>query len=500
MTRDRFFKSMATLGLALTYDDVRLRTGPSTVPAHEVALGSRFSRHVPLKRPIISAAMDTVTTSDMAIAMAMSGGLGVIHAALPPADQAREVKRVKFFLNGQVEKPITVRDDDMLQEVQRMRREMGFKFHSFPVVDRRQRLVGLLTKNDFLRCRDHSQTVRSVMTPDVMSAPPDTDLDQAYRIMMKNKQVTVLPLVDDSQHVTGLYLLSDVIRVKHGSSSLHNVDDANRLRVAAAVGTDQEALERVELMHRRLDAVVVDTARGDSRYAFDTLKAIKQKYPDLDVVVGNISEGASARLLAKAGADGIKVGQGPGSICTTRVETGIGCPQVTAVYECAKAVADLDVPVCADGGVSNRGDIPIAIGAGASSVMLGNMLAGTKEAPGAVYMDEAGSMVKDYRGMGSNAAMRDSHTARRRYGGQDGQPVITEGIEGTVPYQGAVDEVMTQYAIALARSLEYCGRASVEEHRQKARFYRITGAGYRESRPHDVATPGRQSLRGPSAA
>lgn len=370
LDKSQFFKVMADQGLALTYDDVRLETGHSDVGAQAADTASRFSKNIGLKTPLLSAAMDTVTTSEMAIALARWGGLGVIHAGLTPDEQLQEVQKVK-------------------------------------------------------------------------NAPVD-DLDKS------------------------------------------NVDDQGQLRTAAAVSTDESALERLALLKGNLDVVVIDTAQGDSDYAFSTLAKIKEAYPDIDVVVGNISSAASARELAEAGADGLKVGQGPGSICTTRTETGIGAPQVTAVFECVQAVKDFDIPICADGGITNPGDISIAIAAGASSVMIGGGFAGTDESPGEVITDN-GRQVKFYRGMGSPSAMRDSAASRKRYGADttQGRP-LSEGVESHVPYQGSVEDILDRYLKALRKSMSYVGSHSIASHQEKARFFRITNAGLRESHPHDV--------------
>ena len=498
MKKEKFFKRMAKQGLALTFDDVRLLTGPSTMPARLIPLESRFTRNVAVKVPIVSAAMDTVTTAEMAIAMAMAGGIGVIHTAMTPEKQAKEVKRVKLFLNGKVEKPITVPEDWTLEQVENLRREKSFTFHSFPVVNANNKLVGLVTRKDFQRCPDLSRTVESVMATEIMSASTGTKLDKAYTIMMGHKHVTVLPLVNRKQEVTGLYLLSDVLRVKHDSSQRYNVDKESRLITAAAVGTSvEDALERIALMREHLNVVVVDSAQGDSEYALTTIKAIKESFADLDVMAGNISRGSSAVLLAKHGVDGIKVGQGPGAACITRPETGIGTPQVTAVYRGVKALkkAGIDVPICADGGITTRGDVSIALGAGAHSVMIGGMLAGTKEAPGQVYMDEAGNMVQAYRGMGSKEALENNPASRERYGAEEGQTISPEGEAGTVAYRGTVVEVMEQLAFKLARSLDYCGMSSIEEHRRKAQFDLITHAGKRESGIHNMTPTGRTAVR-----
>jgi len=481
-----FFDNMERQGVALTYDDVRLKTGHSVVPPTEVALSSHFSRNVPLNLPIVSSAMDTVTEWPLAVEIAKLGGLGIIHRGLEPQEQASHVKRVKFFLNGLIDQPVVVKADDTVESVELQRQDSGWPFHSFPVVDEANKLVGLMTRNDFDLNNDPRQRVKDVMTKNLITAPEETTLEEAYDIMSREKK-KILPLVTPKGELAGLYVFSDVARIKRGSSSDYNVDGDGRLRVGAAVGTGAEALERVKLMAHRVDVIVIDTAHGDSEPVYETLKAIKKAYPKLDVVVGNVSEGSSAKRLAEAGADGIKVGQGPGSICTTRVVAGIGCPQVTAIYNCVKALEGTDVPVCADGGISQSGDIPIALGAGAHCVMLGRLLAGTKEAPGQIVMHQ-GNQVKVYRGMGSLGAMMDSRGARERYGQRDtsAEKLVPEGVEGLVPYRGTLAELMVQYVGGLRAGMGYVGAADVEELRSKGDFYRITGAGVRESHPHDI--------------
>lgn len=482
-----FFGSMADQGIALTYDDVRMRTAPGNVSAGEVSLASRFSRNVELKVPVISAAMDTVTTSDMAIAVAKYGGIGVIHAGLPPEEQAEEVRRVKMHLNGLIKKPVTVRQDQSLASVLQMCEQQRFDFRTFPVVDNNGLFVGLLTQNDFDFTSDLSTKVGTAMTglADVVNASRGMTVARAYEFMKTHKKKT-LPLINKDGTVAGLYVFSDVQRLSRGNPEQYNVDSSGRLRVAAAVPTDDEAIPRVAAMRKHLDVVVVDSAQGDSKFALQTLKKLKKRFPNLDVIVGNVSEAPSAELLAKAGADGIKVGQGPGSICTTRVETGIGCPQVTAGYQCAAAVRRYGIPVCADGGISNAGDVSIAIAAGAHSVMIGNKLAGTKEAPGDVITLENGSRVKLYRGMGSPSAMRESAASRKRYGATGFGEPLAEGVESHVPYRGPVAEVLDHTVKALRKSMAYVGAKNIESHRQNTMFWRITNAGFRESHPHDV--------------
>lgn len=498
MSKKQFFSTMKAQGLALTFDDVRLEMGRSHLAAPQVSIESRFSRRVPLKVPIVSAAMDTVTTSDMAIAMAKLGGIGVIHAGLSAKEQRAEVRRVKLHLNGLIGKPITVLADSPVADVLKMCQQSKFDFRTFPVVDNKNHLVGLLTQNDFDLCEDLSLSVKDQMTPlsEVKSAPDGTTVEQAFTLMKQNKKKT-LPLVAKSGQVAGMYVLSDVLRIVRGNPEHYNLDDDGRLRVAAAVPTDSEAIERVREMAQYLDVAVIDSAQGDSDYAIETLKALvkfrDKEFPELDIVIGNISNGASALELAKAGADGIKVGQGPGSICSTRVETGSGKPQVTAVYECAEAVAGYDVPICADGGITNAGDISIAIAAGAHCVMMGGKLAGTKETPGEIIMADDRTMVKMYRGMGSPSAMRDSAASRKRYGSNDGTKPLPEGVEAYVPYQGPVADVMHHYILALRKSMGYVGSATIDEHRTNTGFWRVTNAGMKESRPHDVTIISRAS-------
>ena len=487
LPKDRFFKRMEALELALTYDDVRLRTGHSEVMPDDCETTSLFSRNVPLLIPVASAAMDTVTEYRMAIEMAKLGGIGVIHKNLSPEKQAEHVARVKFHLNGRIDKPICVREGDTIEAILNKREDKGWTFHSLPVLDSDGKLVGILTQNDFDFCTDYSLEARHVMTQNPITGDVQTDLDTAYSTMAREKK-KVLPLVNPDGTIAGMYLYRDLKRIKTGSSPFFNIDTNGQLRVAAAIGVYDDAYERVELLvDKNVDVVVIDTAHGDSRGVIETLKEIKRRYGSLDVVAGNISEPESAKRLLEAGADGIKVGQGPGSICTTRVIAGIGCPQVTAVYECAKVAREYGVPIIADGGLRHPGDIPIAIGAGAHSVMMGSMLAVTDEAPGEiVYLQ--GRRWKAYRGMGSMGAMEGSKGSRERYGQKDTGKgkLIPEGIEGLVEYKGPLGEIMFQYVGGLKRGMGYVGAKTIEELREKADFRRFTSAGSTESHPHDV--------------
>lgn len=482
---EKFFILMERLGLAVTYDEVRLKTGYSDIDPSKVSLETRFSRQVPMKIPVVSAAMDTITESRLAIAIAKLGGIGVLHRNLTPEEQREEARRVKFHLSGMIAKPITVREDTTIEEIEQMRNKHGFSFHSFPVTDFENKLIGLLTQNDFDFCDDYSRRASEIMTRDLLTALPSTSINEAYQKMRDSKK-KVLPLVNIDGTLAGMYLFSDLMRIKSGRSDMYNVDAEGRLRVAAAVGVGEEALERVELLNGYVDAIVLDTAHGDSANVFKTLRKIKLTY-NIDVVAGNISEGESARRLVEYGADGIKVGQGPGSICTTRIVSGTGCPQVTAIYNAARALEGTGVPICADGGIKYSGDIPIAVGAGAHSVMLGNLLAGTREASGEVDF-QFGNPVKHYRGMGSLSAMESSRNSRERYRQENVSKgkLVPEGIEGVVPYVGELETVMDQYVGGLRIGMGYVGASDIEDLRQKANFYRITAAGVKESHPHGV--------------
>lgn len=487
-SKQAFFKKMEEHGLALTYDDVRVETAPSQYSASETNISSRFSRNIPLKTPFVSAAMDTVTTSDMAIAMAKLGGIGIIHAGLEPEKQAEEVRRVKLYLNGRIDNPVFVMEQETVAQVLAMCEKERYSFRTLPVVSKKGKFVGLVTHNDFDFCKDDSVAVEKIMTPksEVLYASPSTTLRQAYNTMSKAKKKT-LPLLNKDGTLAALYLFSDVARIVLDNSGQYNVDSHGRLLVGAAVPSDSEALRRVKAMRPHLDVVVIDSAQGDSKYALATLKQLKKAFPKLDVVVGNISSAKSAKALAEAGADGIKVGQGPGSICTTRIETGIGCPQVTAVYRCARAVSRYDIPICADGGIKERGDISIAFAAGAHSIMMGGMLAGTNEAPGELIRLEDGRVVKLYRGMGSAGALRDSAASRKRYGVENDAKPLAEGVESYVPYKGSVKEIVKLGIQALRKSMSYAGSGNIDQHRCNADLIRITNSGMNESRPHSVS-------------
>ncbi|SER32663.1 inosine-5'-monophosphate dehydrogenase [Faunimonas pinastri] len=489
----KFFASLSDQGLMLTYSDVRLRTTYSEVLPPDANLASRISRNVELRVPLISSPMDTVTTASMAIAMAEAGGIGVVHRGLSPEAQAKEIARVKNHLNARIEAPITVQQDETVSDVLTMRERKRYRFHSFPVLDGDGKVVGLVTGSDFDFCQNLNAPVRSIMTPlaDLTVGQPGMGPREAFDLMNRQKK-KVLLLIGENARLAGLYAFSDMKRIfarAEGQQSEFNVDAKGQLRVAAAVGVGEKALERAALLSRKhCDVFHIDTAHGDSRGVIETLKTLKAQYPDVDIIAGNVSSGDSAKRLADAGADGILVGQGPGSICTTRVIAGIGVPQVSAIYDCVRAIEGSGVPIVADGGIGNSGDMVIALAVGASTVMLGRLLAGTEEAPGETRFLN-GMQVKDYRGMGSLGAMRESSASRERYGQASVLPqkLVPEGVEGIVPYRGPVRSVLDQYLGGIRSGMGYIGARTVSELSDRAEIFRITNAGLAESHPHDIA-------------
>lgn len=487
MSKETFFQQMDHLGLALTYDDVRLKTGYAETMPHDISVESKFTRNVGLKVPIVSAAMDTVTEHELATELARLGGLGIIHRNLTHEAQAQEVMRVKKHLNAVIEDPYCVDANETIEGILRRKEEEGLSFHSFPVLDENKKLVGLLTHNDFDFCDRPTMTAREAMTQQVITAPPSTSLEEAYSILKKEKK-KVLPLVDSDGFVTGLYVFSDVQRVHSGRDSKCNLDERGQLRVGAAIGTGPDSLERAaHLIRANVDVLVIDTAHGDSKPVMDMIRELKKSNPEVDLMAGNISEPESAKRLIEAGADGIKLGQGPGSICSTRIIAGIGSPQVSAIYKCSAVANSFQIPVCADGGIRYSGDLTIAIGAGAHSVMLGSLFAGTKEAPGRrIFLN--GRQWKYYRGMGSLSAMMESRSSRERYRQEsdEAEKLIPEGVEGMVPYKGRLRDVMYQYEGGLRSGMGYVGAANIEELREKANFHRISQAGKAESHPHNI--------------
>ncbi|MBU1908706.1 MAG: IMP dehydrogenase [Verrucomicrobia bacterium] len=467
----------------LTFDDVSLVTRFADFLPTETDLSSRFSVRIRLNMPFVSAAMDTVTEARMAIAMAMLGGMGIVHRNLSAEDQARIVRTVKHHLNGLITQPVTFRVTDTLRTVRETRQARGYAFSGFPILDDTDRLAGILTSADIKFARDPDAPVTDVMTQQVITAPPGTTLPQAYDIMQRER-IGKLPLVENGK-LTGLYSYTDVRTLIQNAEPQFNRDDQHRLRVGAAIAPgDRDRVSR--LAEQQADAVVIDTAHGHSRAVLDMVRWVKNTHPALDVVAGNIATGEAARALLEAGADAVKVGIGPGSICTTRVVTGVGVPQMTAIYECARALEGR-IPVIADGGIRHSGDVPKAIAAGADSVMMGSILAGTEEGPGEKILFQ-GRQYVGYRGMGSLAAMQAGQGSRKRYSQEHVNPddLVPQGIEGMVPYAGTVQKVMTQFCGGLRLAMGYVGCRSLKEMQEQAQFVRVTPAGAAEGHAHNV--------------
>jgi len=469
----------------LTYDDVSLVTQYADfLPAH-ADISTQFTRGIRLNVPYVSAAMDTVTEADMGIAMALAGGIGMIHKNLDPMAQRTEVKRVKFYLNGFLLKARTIGPDLTIGEVEQMKREKGFRFSSFPVVDENRRLLGIVTESQFRYAESEQLRIRDIMIVDMVTARPGIGMQEAYRILLEHK-ISILPVVDDQGIFAGLYSFKDLRRIVKEKSGVECVDENYSLRAGAAVGPADH--ERVEcLMETNVDAIVVDTAHGHTKGVIDMVKWIKGRWPAQQVVAGNVGAGEGAKALADAGVDAVKVGIGPGSICTTRVISGVGVPQFSAVYECAKALRGTGVPIVADGGIKQSGDVPKALAAGASCVMMGGMLAGTDESPGERVLIRGRQYIA-YRGMGSLGAMQQRNGSADRYGqkGVESQKLVPEGIEGLVPYRGPANGVLFQFAGGLRASMGYQGCPTIADLHRRSRVVRVTSAGKREAHPHDI--------------
>lgn len=481
--------------LGLTYDDVLLVPGESDVLPHEVDTSSLLTPGIRLALPVVSAAMDTVTEARMAIALARLGGIGIVHRNLSIEDQAVEVDRVKRSQSGMIEDPVTLGAGAHVYDALDLMAK--YKVSGVPITDRDGTLVGLLTNRDLRFVDDHDQPISAVMrTPPLVTAPVGTTLDEARRILWQNR-IEKLPIVDDAGKLCGLITIKDI--TKRDDFPHATQDERGRLRVGAAVGVGADALDRCEaLVAAGVDVLIVDTAHGHSRGVLDTVKEVKSRW-QVEVVAGNIATAEAVRALVANGADAVKVGIGPGSICTTRVVAGVGVPQITAVADCAEAATELGVPVIADGGVQHTGDIAKALAAGASTVMLGSMLAGTDEAPGEVIVHQ-GERFKQYRGMGSMGAMGDrssggdeqaearSFSKDRYFQGHVDEvaKLVPEGIEGRVAYKGPVAPLIHQFAGGLRAAMGYCGTPTIDELRTESQFVRITSAALRESHPHDI--------------
>ncbi len=470
---------------ALTFNDVSMEVYYADFLPGEARTNSQFSRNISLNLPFISAAMDTVTEHRMAIAMAKLGGLGVIHKNLPPAKQAAEAAAVKHYLNGVIERPVTFQKGQKVYEIIAERSNKDYKFSGFPILDEEGRLCGLFTHRDLKFITDYNVPVESVMTTQLVTAPKGTDMTRALALMMEHK-VGKLPLVDEQGRLAGLYSLQDVRTLLDKMEPNYNRDAQHRLRVAAAVGIYEE--ERIEALVRAgTDALIVDSAHGHSKNVMETVREIKRQYPQVDVVAGNVCTTEGARAMLECGADAVKVGIGPGSICTTRVVAGVGIPQLTAIYNAYKGVGE-EIPIIADGGIAHSGDIAKALAVGASNVMMGSALAGTEECPGERILHQGRTYVI-YRGMGSLDAMRHGKGSRERYGvsAETAESrLVPQGIEGMIPFRGSVADVVNQYAGGLRFSLGYLGARTIPELQQHARFWRVSAAGLQEAHPHNV--------------
>lgn len=474
---------MSTLrpGVALTFDDVLLVPRHSSVHPRDVSTVSRLTRTIPLNIPLVSAAMDTVTEAEMAIAMARAGGIGVIHKNMAIDRQAAEVDRVKRSESGMILNPITLGPDRPVREAAALMKR--FRISGVPIVDADGRLIGILTNRDLQFERDLDQPIRRAMTSrNLVTAPVGTTLDEAERILAAHR-IEKLPVVDEGGVLRGLITVKDIFKRQQHPDA--NKDRHGRLRVAAAVGAGADLLPRAAaLVAAGCDVLVVDSAHGHSDGVLQAVDLLRQAHPDAQLVAGNVATEAGAREMVRRGADAVKVGIGPGSICTTRVVTGVGVPQITAIIDSVRGAEG--VPVIADGGVKYSGDIVKAIAAGASAVMMGSMLAGTEESPGESVLAE-GRRYKMIRGMGSLSAMQDG-SADRYF--QEGElapsKMVPEGIEGRVPYRGPVADVLYQMVGGLRSGMGYCGAADIESLQREVEFLQITSAGLRESHPHDV--------------
>ena len=466
----------------LTYDDVLLIPAYSEVLPKTVDLSTKFSRNIELKIPFVTAAMDTVTESQMAIAIAREGGIGVIHKNMSIEEQARQVAIVKRAENGMIYDPVTIKRGSTVHDALGIMAE--YKIGGIPVVDDEGHLVGIVTNRDLRFERDMNKRIDEVMTKEnLVTTNQTSDLETAAQILQEHK-IEKLPVVDKDNKLVGLITYKDITKAKDKPMACK--DAKGRLRVAAGVGVTVDTLQRMEaLVNAGADAIVIDTAHGHSKFVIEKLKEAKQRFPDVDIVVGNVATGAAAKMLVEAGADAVKVGIGPGSICTTRVVAGVGVPQLSAVYDVAKALEGTGVPLSADGGLRYSGDVVKALAAGGYSVMIGSLVAGTEEAPGDTIIFN-GRKFKSYRGMGSLEAMENG--SKDRYfqaGTTDGKKLVPEGIAARVPYKGTLYEVIYQLVGGLRSGMGYCGAADIER-LHDAKFTRITNAGVQESHPHDV--------------
>ncbi|MEE0990224.1 MAG: IMP dehydrogenase [Paludibacteraceae bacterium] len=466
----------------LTFDDVLLIPAYSEVVPRDVELTTRFSRNIELKTPIVSAAMDTVTEAKLAIAIAREGGIGVIHKNMPIAEQARQVHTVKRAENGMIYDPVSILSGKTVADALALMKE--FHIGGIPVVDENNYLLGIVTNRDLRFERNTKKTVDEIMTKDnLVTTHQTTNLEDAAEILQKHK-IEKLPVVDKDGKLVGLVTYKDITKAKDKPMACK--DSKGRLRVAAGVGVTGDTFQRIEaLVDAGVDAIIIDTAHGHSKGVIDTLKEAKKRFPQIDIVVGNIATPEAAKALVEAGADAVKVGIGPGSICTTRVIAGVGVPQLSAIYEVSKALEGTGVPVIADGGIRYSGDMVKALAAGASSIMVGSLLAGVEESPGDTIIYN-GRKFKSYRGMGSLEAMQKGSKDRYFQDAEDDvKKLVPEGIAARVPYKGSLYEVVYQLLGGLRSGMGYCGAKTIEQ-LHNAKFTRITAAGVKENHPHDV--------------
>jgi len=471
------------LGEGLTYDDVLLVPAFSEVLPREVSIETKFSKNISLNVPVVSAAMDTVTESAMAMAMAREGGIGVLHKNMSIDNQAAEVRKVKRAESGMIIDPVTLQKNATVGDAQNTMRE--YSIGGIPITDDKGKLIGIVTNRDLRFEKNFERPLYEVMTTEnLVTVSKGTSLEEAEIILQKNK-IEKLPVVNEENTLLGLITFRDIAKVTQ--KPIANKDEFGRLRVAAAIGVTADAVERTSaLVNAQVDAVVIDTAHGHTKGVVIVLKEIKKKFPKLDVIVGNIATAEAAKYLVEAGADAVKVGIGPGSICTTRVIAGVGFPQFSAVLEVSAALKGSGVPVIADGGVRYTGDIVKAVAAGADCVMLGSLLAGTKESPGETIIYE-GRKFKSYRGMGSVEAMKQGSKDRYFQDVEDDiKKLVPEGIVGRVPYKGELMESMTQFIGGLRAGMGYCGTKDVSSLKETAKFIKITASGIQESHPHNV--------------
>lgn len=474
MREDKFGKQ------GLTFDDVLLIPAHSDVLPRDVDVRTQLTQNVTLNIPVMSAGMDTVTEAEMAIAMAREGGIGVIHKNMSIDEQAREVKLVKRSEHGIIVDPIYLAPDNTLSDAD----ELMNKYHISGVpITENGKLVGIITNRDMRFETDLSRPISDIMTSKgLITAPEHTTMEEAKRILQAHR-IEKLPLVDDDGHLKGLITIRDIEKMRKFPNS--NKDSDGRLKVAAAIGVTSDVEDRVEaLLDAKADVLVIDTAHGHSEGVLQTIRRLRKAFPHLELIAGNVATYDATKALIEAGVSAVKVGIGPGSICTTRVIAGIGVPQITAIYDCAKAAEGTGIPIIADGGIQYSGDIAKALGAGASCVMLGNLLAGTEEAPGEMIIYQ-GKNYKSYRGMGSLGAMQAG--SKDRYFQQNAKKLVPEGIEGRIPYKGHVSDVLFQLIGGLRASMGYCGAKNIKAMNEDTQFIQITGAGLRESHPHDVS-------------